>query len=108
MIVTAKGKAASIDFGAINKTAKLRNIDFALQAHEGSMFMHRDFGWSPPVAETLSPDTESATAGEITELLIDSIENIEVGEIDFAVDNSDSKNIMYPIVEVELLDDEQI
>lgn len=106
MIVTTQGKPANIDFGATNKTAKLRNIDFALQTHEGSMFMHREFGWSPPVAEALSPDTESATAGEITELLMDSIENIEVGEIDFAVDNSDGNNIMYPIVEVELLDDE--
>lgn len=103
MIITTQKKPYSINFGATGKTAKIQNIDFALSAFKGSMFLHRDFGWAPPIADAVSPEIESTTAGEITELLMNHIEDIEVGEVDFEYDG-EGNSMIYPKVEVELLD----
>lgn len=103
MIVTQKREPHSINFGATGRVAKLQCIDFALATTLGTLFLMREFGWEPPISESVTPELESTTAGEIFELLYDNIDNIEIGEIDFKY--GEGTHQIVPIVEVELLDE---
>ena len=50
-----------------------------------------------------TPLAESAIAGEVTELLLDNIDDIDVGEVFFDYDKAEGQ-LVFPSVEVELLD----
>lgn len=103
MIFNTKKEPYAIKFGAVGKDAKIQNINFALHTTKGTMPLHREFGWIPPIADPVSPATESAIAGEVTELLLDNIDDIDVGEVFFNYDKAEGQ-LVFPSVEVELLD----
>lgn len=103
MIFNTKKEPYGINFGASGKEAKIQNINFALHTVKGTMPLHREFGWFPPIADPVSPETESIIAGEVTEVLLDNIDDIEVGEVFFDYDKEEGQ-LVFPSVEVELLD----
>lgn len=103
MIFNTKKEPYAIKFGATDKEAKIQNINFALHTVKGSTPLHREFGWVPPISDPVSPGTESVIAGEITELLMDNIDDIDIGEVFFDYDESEGQ-LVFPRVEVELLD----
>lgn len=82
MIYQTNGQIKAIDYGASGNDAIMQNMEFALTTQKNTLFLDRELGWNPPVAEPIQ-EVEPITAGEVATLLTENIDSIAVESVEF-------------------------